>query len=68
MKKNYWYEVFEVLPNNEGTKTINSFDTLKEARKERKKLIATKGYKSSKLHIDKWQIKNGCPQPVNELV
>lgn len=63
--KNYWYEVFEVLPNNSGTQTLpnGQCETLKEARKLKKKFS---GF-CKELHIDKWQIVNSTPEPIAEI-
>ena len=63
MKKDRWYEVFQVLPDNEGTQTIQECKNLKEARDLKKKY--SKLYKE--LHIDKWTTKNGFPQPIQEF-
>ena len=52
MKKVFWYEVFGFVDNEEinGTETIETFDTLKEAEKYVDKHIGLR------LFIDKWQM------------
>jgi hypothetical protein len=61
--KKYWYEVFKKMPNNEGTMTITSFDTLQEAKKFKKE----RNFFNEELHIDKWIIKNSFPEPILEI-
>jgi hypothetical protein len=63
MKKEIWYEVFRSISKQEGTITIGTFDSLKEARNFKKENLPL--YK--KLYIDKWTIKNGFPQPIREF-
>jgi hypothetical protein len=63
----YWYEVFvSSLPNGE-TRTIHQCNTLKEARtflKEHKIACQLAG---ETLHIDKWVMRNGTPDPIKEI-
>jgi hypothetical protein len=52
MEKVFWFEVFGFVDNEEinGTETIETFDTLKEAKKYLEK------HKGISLFIDKWQM------------
>ena len=47
--KNQWYEVYEIINNNidEGTQTLESFDTLEEAEQY--------CVGKSNVYIDKWE-------------
>ena len=51
-----WYEVF--ISNKQGTRTLDTFDTLKEARVFKQNFtenwLGIDNWKGT-LHIDKWQ-------------
>ena len=60
-----WYEVF--ISNSQGTRTLQTFNTLKEAKVFKKDFetnwLGINGWQG-KLYIDKWgDIKN--PRPLN---
>lgn len=63
---NYWYEVFK--SNEEGTQTLFSCSRLKKAREFKNKHNKTANLLGETLHIDKWTVKKGFPQPVKEFI
>ena len=52
-----WYEVF--ISNEEGSRTLEIFDTVEEAKAYKEDLFKRGGmaiaYSRSTLHIDKWE-------------
>lgn len=63
--RKYWYEVFK-SDKELGTQTLFSCSRLKEARKFKRKHTKTANLLGVTLHIDKWTIKRGFPQPIKE--
>jgi len=60
-----WYEVFESFEDT-GTRTLETFDTVQEAKAYRDYLIDSGKYKKENVFIDMWEnIDN--PKKVSEV-
>jgi hypothetical protein len=64
--KNKWYEVFK-SNKVEGTQTLFSCSRLKNAREFKRKHDKIANQMGETLHIDKWAIIRGFPQPIKEV-
>jgi hypothetical protein len=53
IKMNTWYEVF--ITNKNGSHTLDTFDTLKEAKAFKEYIFRKINDNEGILHIDKWQ-------------
>ena len=60
-----WYEVFQDMGEEDGTETIESFDTLEEARAYKTE-TEKEGINPYTLKIDRWINTNTGPIPVGE--
>lgn len=64
-----WYELFIVDEDLDGeTRTIDSFDTLAEAKQRARWLIDKGWHNAEELHLDRWVSDGGkgFPEPVEE--
>ena len=63
-KEKQWYEVF--ISNEKGTRTLETFDTVEEARAFKEDLFRKIDDNEGTLHIDKWEnIDN--PKKIGEI-
>ena len=55
MNNKHWFELHIDLGELEGTHTIETFDTLSEARNNKKQRVKRGEYLEKDLHIDEWK-------------